>query len=113
MNYHDHEKTALQGLSGSQGERINARLQAALNHAMSSELEMGEYLNTGELLDGVVNGVIGMLVQVKLNYKGEGKALADHMATMILRHWKERGGAAGKNAVYTGEAIINPHRGRA
>lgn len=113
MNYQDHEKTALQCLSGSQGARINARLQAALNHAMCSELEMGEEVNASELLDGVVNGVIGMLVQVRLNYKGDGMAMADHMATMILRHWKERGAAAGKAAVYTGEALINPHRGRA
>jgi hypothetical protein len=80
---------------------------------MCSELEMGEEVNASELLDGVVNGVIGMLAQVKLNYKGDGMAMADHMATMILRHWKERGAAAGKAAVYTGEALINPHRGRA
>jgi hypothetical protein len=70
--YIELEKLALAELTdNSQGRRIHARLQAALNYAMSAELAKGHTLNECEVVDGIANGINSMLAMTAANMSPE------------------------------------------
>jgi hypothetical protein len=71
-SYIELEKLALAELTdSSQGRRIHARLQAALNYAMSAELAKGHSLNKAQVTDGIANGINSMLAMIAANMSPE------------------------------------------
>jgi hypothetical protein len=116
MTYEEHEATALQTLSGTQGERINARLQAAFNYAIACELAMGEVFDLSEVADGIVNGVCGMLGMVHNNIAAAddietANALTPQILTSLVRTWTKNQKQYLESLVYVGSVTSNPHKG--
>ena len=62
------EAEAMRALKAdTQGRRIHAIMQAALNYAMQSELAKGHTLKETEIIDGIANGMNSILAMIAVN----------------------------------------------
>ena len=102
------EKRTLALLNGSSSKRINARLQAALNYAVSAEMEMGIPLTHKELAEGLTQGIVAMLRNVEQNMPPGTIDLIFRKCGALLssRHTQQPGQSIGR-------AVPNPHGGTA
>jgi hypothetical protein len=72
VRFEDLEKSALAVLGDdTQGRRIHARLQAAFNYIMISELNKGQNLVETEIVDGLANGFNSILAMLATNMNPE------------------------------------------
>lgn len=114
MAYEKHEAVILPSMSLRQGRRINARLQAAMNHAIESELQMAEELDFQEIADGVVNGFCGILAQCWHNICAtDGQEKADAFTLHVMRGmqntWSKKRKDYISKSVLVGRVNLNPH----
>ena len=114
MAYEKHESAILPSMSLRQGHRINARLQAAMNHAIECELQMAEELDLKEITHGVVNGFCGILTQCWHNICAtDGQEKADAFTLHVMRRmqntWSQNRNDYISKAVLVGRVNLNSH----
>ncbi len=61
QSYAELEKRTLALLNGTPRKRINARLQAAYNYAISSELQMGTNVSKRDLAEAIVDATVAIM----------------------------------------------------